>query len=64
MSANDRRGSDDHQVPASVGPELTNQELEELVAHAEPGPRPSGPSQDRELVAQEQVLDNEVAAPA
>ena len=66
MPAHHRVGRDDAQVLTPTGAAAASRDPEQLVPRVKPRPRsgPSRPRQDGELVAQQQVLEHEVAARA
>ena len=66
MPAHDGIRRDEAQVIAPAGADSASQNPEQLVPHAQASTRcgPSWPSQDGELMAQQQVLDYEVMARA
>ena len=59
MPTDDALGSDHDQVPAPVTAEGPNHNPEQLVAGAEPRSLPGGPGQDRQLMAQQEILGDE-----
>src|SRR6266545_6963659 len=66
MPAHNRVGRDERQMLTPAGTPLARQNPHELVPGAEPSTRSgaSGPSQDGDLVAQQQVLEDKVLAHA
>src|SRR5262249_35077417 len=64
VPADDRVGRDPDQVPAPVAPEEASEDPEQLVARAEPWPRAGRTGEDRELVAQQEVLRHHIGAVA
>jgi hypothetical protein len=64
VPADDGLRPDDEEVPAPVVSGEASEQPEQLVAGAQPRTRARGPREDRELVAQQEVLRHEVAAVA
>jgi hypothetical protein len=62
--ADDRVGPDEHQVAPPVSPDEACQEPEEPVAGPETWPLPCGSAQDHQLLAQQEVLGDQIAARA
>ena len=60
LPADDGVGPDEQQMLTPILTEGANHDLEQLVAGAEPRPPPGGPTQDGELLAEEQVLGDQV----
>src|SRR6266508_3586971 len=60
----DRLGPDEHKVTAPIPPQHTDNQPEELVASAQTWASAGGAGQDGELLAQEEVLGQQVAAGA
>ena len=64
MPPDDGVRADEDQMLTPIPTESTDYKPKQLVAGAESGPPPGGPSQDGELLAQEQVLGDEVGVAA
>ena len=64
MPADHRLRSDEDQVAAPARAQPASHDPQELVRDAERRPRPAGAGEDRELVAQEQVLGDQVGMAA
>src|SRR2546426_12662634 len=66
MPTHDRIGCDEGQVLTPAGAESASQDPQQFVPGMQPNTRSgsSGPSQDGELMAQQQVLEREVVARA
>ena len=62
MPADDRRGPDEHHVPVPRVPEPPGQHPEDLVAAAEAGPPAGRAGQDGQLLAEDQILGDQVGA--
>jgi hypothetical protein len=64
VPADDGLGSDEDEMPAPVAPDQADQDLEESVAGTEAEPLPGRPTQDGELLAEKEVLGDQVGASA
>ena len=64
VPADDRVGPDEHQVAPPVPSDHAGQEPEEFVARTESCPRPCEASHDQQLLAQQEVLGNQIAPSA
>jgi hypothetical protein len=64
VPADDRLGLHEDEVPAPLPPDEADRQPEESVARAKARTLPGGARQDRELLAQEEVLGQQVAAAA
>ena len=62
VPADDRVGLDEHQVATPIPADHAGQEPEESVARTEARPRPCGAAQDQELLAQQEVLGDQIVA--
>jgi hypothetical protein len=64
VPADDRLGPDQDEVPPPIAAETASENPDQLVASAERRPLAPRAGQDGELVAQQQVLGDQVAAAA